>query len=351
MSELRVLDAGGKLVGPSSRALGRTEIREAMRLMLLSRAFDDRVTRLQRMGQAGVYSPVHGQEAAVVGSAMALDPNRDWLVPASREQPAMVRHGLSVDRLLAGYMGRLNHARIPDGVKLLPRQSSIATQIPHSVGLAWALKLRHERAVAMVYFGEGASSEGDFHESANLAGVMRVPLVLLLLNNHWAISTPAGKQSAATNLAVRADGYGFTGVSVDGNDLFAVNWAARQAVARALAGKGPTLIEARTYRIGFHNTSDNPRAYRDESEVEEAVRRDPIERVRAYATARGFWSAETEEKVLREVNEQIEAAYMLVADLPRPGPEDVFEHVYAELPPRVLEQRRQSVESAGGDEH
>jgi pyruvate dehydrogenase E1 component alpha subunit len=351
MSELRVLDAGGKLVGPSSRALGRTEIKEAMRLMLLSRAFDDRVTRLQRMGQAGVYSPVHGQEAAVVGSAMALDPSRDWLVPASREQPAIVRHGLPVDRLLAGYMGRLDHARIPDGVRLLPRQSSIATQIPHAVGLAWALKLRHERAVAMVYFGEGASSEGDFHEAANLAGVMRVPLVFVLLNNHWAISTPAGKQSAATNLAVRADGYGFTGVSVDGNDLFAVNWVARQAVARALAGKGPTLIEARTYRIGFHNTSDNPRAYRDESEVQEAAQRDPIERVRAYATARGFWSAEMEDSVLKEVTEQVEAAYMLVADLPRPGPGDVFEHVYAELPPRVLEQRRQSLESAGSEQH
>jgi len=351
MSEIRVLDASGKLVGPSSRALGRTEIEEAMRLMLLSRTFDDRVIRLQRMGQAGVYSPVHGQEAAVVGSAMALDPGRDWLVPASREQPAMVRHGLPVDRLLAGYMGRLNHARIPDGVRMLPRQSSIATQIPHAVGLAWALKLRHERAVAMVYFGEGASSEGDFHEAANLAGVMRVPLVLMLLNNHWAISTPAGKQSAATNLAVRAEGYGLAGVSVDGNDLFAVNWVARQAVARALAGHGSTLIEARTYRIGFHNTSDNPGEYRDESEVQEAVRRDPIERVRTYATARGFWSAEMEESVLREVTEQVEAAYMLVAELPRPGPGDVFEHVYADLPPRLLAQRRQSLESAGADEH
>lgn len=343
---LRVLDPGGKLVGPQSRALSRSGIHEAMRLMLLSRSFDDRLIRLHRMGQAGVYSPVHGQEAAVVGAAMALRPERDWLVPASREQPAMVRHGLPLDRLMAGYMGRLSHARIPDGVNLLPRQSSIATQIPHAVGLAWAHKLRHVQAAVMVFFGEGASSEGDFHEAANLAGVMRVPLVFVLLNNQWAISTPAGKQSASQNLAARAEGYGFSGVAVDGNDLFAMHWVASQAVNRALVGDGPTLIEARTYRMGFHNTSDNPREYRSESEVQQAAQLDPIQRVRAFATARGDWSAEREEVVQRDVTEEVDAAYRTVAELPRPTPAEVFEHVYGELPPRLLDQRRQSLDLA-----
>lgn len=307
--------------------------------MLLSRAIDDRVTRLQRMGRAGVYGPVEGQEAAVVGSAMALEPSRDWMVPASREQPAMVRHGQPLDRLLAGYMGRLSHARIPDGVKLLPRQSSIATQIPHAAGLAWGLKLRRERAVVMAYFGEGAASEGDFHEACNLAGVMKVPLVLILINNHWAISTPAPRQSAGV-LSARAAGYGFTGVAVDGNDIFAVVWAAREAVSRALDGGGPTLIEARTYRLGFHNTSDNPREYRTPSEEAEARRGDPIHRLRCYAIEHECWSADQEAGVQAAITAEVEAAYRICADLPPPDPDELFKHVYAELPPRVDAQRR-----------
>lgn len=335
-----MLDEGGKLIGSPGGAMNQVEIAEAMRWMLLSRAIDGRITRLQRMGRAGVYGPVEGQEATVVGSAMALDPSRDWMVPASREQPAMVRHGLPLDRLFAGYMGRLNHARIPDGVRLLPRQSSIATQIPHAVGLAWGMKLRHERSVVMVYFGEGAASEGDYHEACNLAGVMRVPIVFVLINNQWAISTPAPKQSAAADLASRAAGYGFPGALVDGNDIFAVQAVAVKAVQRALDGGGPTLIEARTYRIGFHNTSDNPRQYRTPADEDEARKRDPIQRLRTYALEHGCWSREQEEQVQADIDREVQAAYEICTNLPAPEPDDLFEHIYAELPPRVAAQRQ-----------
>lgn len=311
--------------------------------MLLSRAIDERVIKLHRLSRAGTYGPVHGQEAAVVGSAMALDPARDWIVPASREQPAMVRHGLSLDRLLAGYMGKINFGRIPDDVKLLPRNQSIASQLPHAVGLAWALKLRRQRGVVLVYFGDGASSEGDFHEAANLAGVQRVPLILLLINNRYAISTPVSRQTAASNLAVRAEGYGFPGIAVDGNDLFAVYSATADAVARALKGDGPTLIEARTYRIGFHNTSDNPKEYRDEAEVQAAAKLDPIERLRRYSTGAGMWSESIEAGVKAANQAELEDAYRAVAALPRPGPNEVFEHVYGALPTRVTQQRDQTV--------
>jgi pyruvate dehydrogenase E1 component alpha subunit len=325
------------------------QLAEAMRLMLLSRRLDELCIKLQRLNRLGVYGPVQGQEAAVVGSAMALDPAQDWMVPASREQPAMLRHGLPLDRLLATYMGRIDHGRIPDGVNMLPRQQSIGAQLPHAVGLAWALKLRRQPGVVLVYFGDGAASEGDFHEAANLAGVQRVPLVFVLVNNRWAISTPIGKQTAAADLSARAVGYGFPGVSVDGDDLLAVYEATREAVARARSGAGPTLIEARTYRVGFHNTSDNPREYRDDAELAAALRSDPVERLRRQLTEAGVWSAEKEADVEAEVAEQLDRAYRTVSALPRPGAEAIFEHVYEELPARVESQRARVVLRPGGE--
>src|ERR1019366_4375588 len=174
---------GADGVASGDAPMSREQVLEAYRLMLQSQAIDDLAIKLQRLKRVGLYAPVQGQEAAVVGSALALDPRRDWLVPASREQPAMIRHGLPLVNFFAGYMGRLDSAGIPEGVKLLPRQQAIAAQLPHAAGLAWAMKLRKERAAVMVYCGDGASSEGDFHESLNLAGVMHVPLVVVVINN------------------------------------------------------------------------------------------------------------------------------------------------------------------------
>jgi pyruvate dehydrogenase E1 component alpha subunit len=338
---LQLLDVAGQLAAGSEDLLSSGQIAEAMHLMLLSRGIDERVTKLKRLGQAGTYGPVRGQEAAVVGSAMALDPERDWMVPATREHPAMIRHGLSLDRLLAGFMGKVSLSRIPDDVRLLPRNQSIASQLPHAVGLAWALKLRGNPGVVLVYLGDGATSEGDFHEAANLAGVQRVPLVFFLLNNQYAISTPISMQTKAISLAMRAEGYGFPGVAVDGNDLFAVYAATTDAVTRALNGDGPTLIEARTYRIGFHNTSDNPSVYREESEVLAAAKRDPVDRVRRYATRAGMWSPGMEAEVLVQVRAEIDRSYQGAAAAPSPGLAEVFEHVYASLPLRIRRQRKE----------
>jgi len=293
-----------------------------------------------------VYGPVHGQDAAVIGSAMALDPQRDWMVPASREHPAMLRHGLPLMNMFATYMGNFNAAAIPEGVRLLPRQQSIGAQLPHAAGLAWALKLRRTAGVVAVDFGEGASSEGDFHEASNLAGVMRVPLVMMLINNHYAISTPVSSQTAASDLARRADGYGFPGFLVDGNDLLAVYATTAAAVDRALAGGGPTLIECRTYRIGFHNTSDNPKEYREQDEVAEAERRDPIERVRRFATREGYWSPEREAAVLDEIRAEIDTAQRQVEQMERPGAAAIFDHVYETLSPRLDQQRAEAIDDA-----
>jgi pyruvate dehydrogenase E1 component alpha subunit len=341
----QLVDQEGILHGSSE--MSEEQVTEALRLMLLSRMLDERLTKLQRMGRVGLYGPVHGQEAAVVGPAMALDPHRDWIVPASREQPAMLRHGLPLLNLFAAYMGRIEDAAIPPDVNLLPRQQAIGAQLPHAVGLAWALKLRRTRGVVIVYFGEGASSEGDFHEASNLAGVMRVPLIFVLINNQYAISTPMHKQTATRSLASRAEGYGFPGIAVDGNDLLAVYASTSEAVDRALAGGGPTLIECRTYRVGFHNTSDNPKEYREDAEVNAAIEQDPIERMRRFATQAGWWSAQLEAETVAQLRQKIDDAQQSVEQLPRPGASAIFDHVYESPPPRLLQQRSEVLGSDG----
>jgi len=331
------LNPDGSADGTSPMSPG--QLHEALRLMLQSHAIDELAIKLQRLKRIGLYAPVTGQEAAVVGSSMALDPHRDWMVPASREQPAMLRHGLPLENFFAAYMGRLDFAAIPPGIKLLPRQQAIGAQLPQAAGLAWAVKLRHERAVTMVYCGDGASSEGDFHESLNLAGVMRAPLVIVIINNRYAISVPFHKQTAAASLADRAVGYGMPGISVDGDDLFAVYSASAGAVARALEGQGPTLIECRTYRVGFHNTSDNPNDYRDSAEVQAARDHDPIGRLERYVVAQGLMTLGDLADLKEEIRAELDTVQRHVASLPRPEPDFIFQHVYEQLPTRLEHQR------------
>ena len=336
---LRLLDVDGTPLG--TQPMSDRLVLDALRLMKLSRALDTFATKLQRMGQMGLYGPLHGQEASVVGSAFAVDPKRDWLVPAYREQPAWLHHGLSLERLFAQYMGRIVDARIPEGVNLLPRNQAVAAQLPHAVGLAWGLKLRKIRAAVLVYLGDGAASEGDFHESANFAGVLRVPLVMFVQNNAYAISTPFEKQTAGPSIASRARGYGFPGRLVDGNDLLAVYSATSEAVARALAGQGPTLVEAMTYRMGFHNTTDNPKAYRDDAEVAEAARRDPIIRVERYLTRAGAWDDARAREMELSIQQELENAYATASRFELPDPSEIFEHVYADPPERVRKQKEE----------
>jgi pyruvate dehydrogenase E1 component alpha subunit len=314
----------------------------ALRRMFLTRQLDRRLIGLSRRDVIGTYTPLEGQEASVLGSAMALEPDRDWIVPSYREQAALLQHGLSLDSLVSMYFGRMDAARIPDGLNILTRQQAIGAHLPQAAGLAWGLKLRGLDAAVIVYFGEGASSEGDFHEACNLAGVTRAPLVFFLQNNGWAISTPAHKQTAATSFAARAAGYGFPGVVVDGNDLFAVYDVTREAVNRARAGEGPTLIESRCHRLGMHNTADNPRLYRDEAEVAAAKERDPIARVRSYLAAEGALDDEGFALLEREVAAEIDAVIERVQALPRPGRADMFEHVYATTPKHLERQRDNS---------
>jgi pyruvate dehydrogenase E1 component alpha subunit len=345
---LSVLAPDGTLRRGASAPMDEQAVLDALRLMMLSRALDDRATKLNRLGKLGVYGPVQGQEASVVGSHLAIDPARDWLVPAYREQPAMLRQGYPLANLLAAYMGRPSAARVPDGVRMLPRQQAVGAQLPQAVGLAWGLKLQRSEAVVLTYAGEGATSEGDFHEACNLAGVTRAPIVFVIQNNGWAISTPSELQTAAASIASRAQGYGLAGAPVDGNDLFAVYATAKASVERARGGGGGTLIETRTFRLGFHNTTDNPRRYRDPKLERDARELDPVRRVQRYLTAVGAFDDSIRLQWEAEVAAEVEVAVRDADSFPRPGLEDVFEHAYATLPRRAEAQREAMRKQLGG---
>lgn len=337
----QVLDPSGRLREGAKPVLDDEFVLEGLRWMLLSRAFDTKATALQRQGRFGVFSPVLGQEASVVGSAMAFEPSTDWLVPQYRELPAYLMWGFPLVKHILNLSGNPVAGRIPDGLKMLPTQVSLAAQLPHAVGLAWGLQIQGKEGVVVTYFGEGSSSEGDFHESCNLAGVTGAPIVFFLQNNQWAISTPRSFQSAARYFADRAAGYGFPGRVVDGNDLLAVYEVTKEAVDRARRGEGPTLIESITYRMSFHNTTDNPSRYQDPKDLEEARGRDPIERVEAYLRERGMWNEDKEKEYKAAAAQEIEDALVEAQQAPRPEPAQIFENVFAELTPRQQAQRRE----------
>jgi pyruvate dehydrogenase E1 component alpha subunit len=335
------LEPNGKLVDGAISPMDDEQIFRALRLMMLSRAFDAKGISLQRQGRFGTFSPVRGQEASVVGSAFALDPTRDWIVPQYRELPALLHHGLPLERFILYFNGHPAGGYIPDEVRLLPIQISLAAQLPHAVGLAWGLQLQEIDGVVLTYFGDGASSEGDFHEACNLAGVVKAPVVFFLQNNGWAISTPRSRQSAARTLAERAMGYGFNGVVVDGNDLFAVYAVTAAAVQRARGGFGPTLIESQTYRLGAHNTADDPTRYVSQEMLNAWSDRDPILRVQRYLASRGCWNDDTESKFRDDISRTIDQALAAARAVPPPTAEDLFEHTYAELTQRQVRQLRE----------
>lgn len=334
-----VLGEEGELVPGAEPTLGDTALREACELMLLSRAFDDKAFSLQRQGRFGTFSPVKGQEASVVGAALALDPARDWMVPQYRELPALLHHGLPLEQFMLTFLGDPRGGDAPDGVNVLPVQIGIAAQLPHAVGLAWGLALQNRDAIVLAFCGDGASSEGDFHEACNLAGVLGVPVVFLLQNNRWAISTARSRQSAAATLAARAPGYGIPGSLVDGNDLLAVHQVVSDAVERARCGEGPTLIETLTYRLGDHNTADDATRYRHADDRAVWGDRDPIARVLAYLRAKGAWDDGHEHTVRNRVNARIDEAVRAVEAMEPPGIEHLFNHVAGTLSPRLHRQR------------
>ncbi len=336
---IQLVDEAGVLRDGARPGLGDDEVIEAYRWMLTARRFDEKCWSLQRQGKLSTFAPVVGQEGAVTGSAMALDPARDWIVPQYRELPAQLRHGVLPEAIILYRQGHPDGAAIPNGVNVLPYQVSLAAQIPHAVGIGWGMKLQDSDGVAVAYFGDGASSEGDFHESLNFAGALALPVIFFLQNNQWAISTPRSQQSAAHDLAARAPGYGMPGVSVDGNDLIAVHKVMAEAVARARAGQGPTLIEAQTFRLWAHTTADDPTRYVDEAVKERWQAGDPLLRIRRYLEHRGRLDEASAVTLDDEVTDYIEQAFARAAAHPTASPSAVYEHVFADPTPALERQR------------
>jgi pyruvate dehydrogenase E1 component alpha subunit len=335
----RLLSPTGSLAAGAQVPMSDERALAALELMTLARVFDDKAISLQRQGRFGTFSSVRGQEASIVGAATALDPARDWIVPQYRELPALVHHGLPLESFAQYFMGHPVGGRIPDDVRILPIQISLAAQLPQAVGLAWGQRLQAQDGVVVVFFGDGASSEGDFHESLNLAGVTRAPVVFLLQNNGWAISTPRSKQTAARTFAERAPGYGVEGVLVDGNDVFAVHEVVADAVERARAGEGPTLVEALTWRAGAHNTADDPTRYVTDADHAAWRDADPVDRLRTYLVGRGNLDDATESVMVRRCAAEVDRALQTALDTPPAGSDALFDHVYADPPDRVSRQR------------
>lgn len=327
---LRVMDEEGNIDPSLMPKLSDDVLLKAYRNMLLTRMADDKAVKLQRQGRLGAYPPSKGQEASQLGPAMALKEG-DWLVWAFREMGALLWKGAPLQTLYLYWMGNELGNVYPDGARITPAVVPVGSQIPHAVGIAYASKLRGEKDVTLAYFGDGATSEGEFHEGLNFAGVFHTPNVFICQNNQFAISTRREKQSASASLAQKAIAYGFPGILVDGNDVLAMYAAAKEAVDRARKGKGPTLIESFTYRMSDHTTSDDWRKYRSKEEVAEWERKDPIKRFKAFLIAQSI--LEDDELLVKEMTEIVEKAAAEAEAVPAPSRSDVFAHTYAEMPP------------------
>jgi pyruvate dehydrogenase E1 component alpha subunit len=342
---LSILDSNGNLDTELEPAIAPDELKRFYRAMLLGRRLDERMVRLQRQGRIGTFAPIKGQEAAQIGSVAALRP-ADWMVPSFRETAAMLWRGWPIEKLLRFFAGQVEGGQPAPDQHDLPITIPIATQLPHAVGLAYAAQYREDDVVVMAYFGDGATSEGDFHEAMNFAGVWHVPMVFLCQNNQWAISIPLKKQTHSRTIAQKALAYGFPGMQVDGNDVLAVYAACQEAVARARAGDGPTLIECVTYRLGLHSTADDPTKYRSQEEQAEWERKDPLTRFTAYLQKRNLLDEGLEQVVDAEIAEAITR----FDASPAADPLEMFDHVYADLPPHLAAERdamRKRLEAAG----
>jgi pyruvate dehydrogenase E1 component alpha subunit/2-oxoisovalerate dehydrogenase E1 component alpha subunit len=337
---LRVLRDDGRADPDRDPRLPEATLMRAYREMRRLRALDARMIALQRQGRVGFYGAAHGQEAIPIATALAIE-ERDWVFPGLREQGVMLVRGFPLRAFVAQVFGNaadvLKGRQMPShpsgrAVNQVSWSSCIGTQIPQAVGAAWAMRARKTGAVAVAFLGDGATSGADFHAGMNFAGVWKVPCVLVCQNNHWSISVPTDRQTASQTFAVKGRAYGIPGVRVDGNDLLAVYAVVKSALDRARAGGGPTFVEAVTYRMGGHSTSDDPTRYQTQDEVEAWAKKDPLVRLRTHLLELGLVSAATDAALDKELSIEIAAAIDEVESVPLPERATLFEDVYAQIP-------------------
>jgi pyruvate dehydrogenase E1 component alpha subunit len=305
--------------------------------MVEARVFDTKSIAMQRQGRLATYAPFRGQEAAQIGAAAALR-DEDWVAATYRDAALNWRAGYPWELLILGRTGDERGGQVPEGLNVLPPSITVGGHMIHAVGLAWAEKLRGSDRIALTSFGDGATSEGDFHEAMNFAAVYGTPTVFFCQNNGYAISYPISEQTRSESIAVKAEAYGMPGMQVDGNDVVAVLVAVREAASIARDGEGPTLIEAVTYRMGPHTTADDPTRYREEHEGSDWEERDPLERVRKLLERQGSWTEEWQAELETRASEAIEAAVEWAEAVPQPSFQEMLLRMYAEPTAPLREQ-------------
>jgi pyruvate dehydrogenase E1 component alpha subunit len=335
----RLIDADGRPVAElPALATDRARVVELYRWMVLTRAFDAKAIALQRTGRLGTYASSLGQEAVNVGTALAMQ-QRDVLLPSFREHGAQLVRGVGMHELYLYWGGDERGSDFAGPREDFPVSIPVGSHAVHGAGVALAFKLRREPRVAVVMLGDGATSKGDVYEAMNVAGAWCLPVVFVVSNNEWAISVPRTRQTAAETLAQKALAAGFGGCQVDGNDVIAVHAAAGAACARAREGGGPTLIEALTYRLGDHTTVDDASRYRDDAEVTQHWKDEPVARLRQFLVREHDWSKDDEQALRSACSDEVDRAADRYLETPPAPPASMFDYLYETLPAALAPQR------------
>lgn len=340
VKQVQHLNENGVLLGPLPD-VSDDELISLYKWMIQARVFDERALKLQRQGRIGTYAPMKGQEAAQVGSAYPLREN-DWIYPSYREVAVSLVKGVPMSTFFLYTMGHIKGAA-SEAKNVFPVQIIIGAQCLHAVGGAWASKYMKEKSVSVAYIGDGGTSEGDFHEALNFAGVYELPVVFFVQNNQWAISVPRSKQTASASIAQKAMAYGIAGIQVDGNDVLAVYSTMKQALDRAREGK-PVLIEAVTYRQGPHTTADDPTKYRDSNEEEQWLSKDPLKRMKAFLFEEKIWDEDQEQREYEAAERVVSEAFEQALATPKSNAHEVFDHVFDQKT-KQLEEQQKSINS------
>lgn len=320
--------------------LSDKEILKAYKDMLFARTADLQIVSFQRQGRIYTYPPNYGQEAisAAMGNIMTED---DWLVPAFREMGAWLAKGVTLKEIFLYFMGHENGSRFQNAKNMLPISVPIASQLTHASGIAYEIKYNKKKSVVFAVVGDGGTSEGDFHEGLNFAGVWKVPVVFIVQNNQYGISTPFKVQTASDGIAIKSLAYGIKGIQVDGNDYFAMYQALKNASSHALKGYGPVLLEAVTYRKGAHTTSDDPSKYRTKKEEESWDIKDPLKRMKAFLISKKLFTEKEEQKLVKEYKSEIERQFEEVEKEMNYPLDDIFKYMYDEMPEDLLQQKKE----------
>ena len=336
---LQVMDEQGNVDEALMPKITNEQVKKLYEILVLIRVFDQKAFNMQRQGRLGTYIQFKGQEACQAASAIVLE-DKDWVFPMYRNSGLLIARKHPITQVLQYWNGDERGLKSPDNVNNFPIAIPVGTHMIHAAGAAWAAKLKGTKDVAITYFGEGATSKGDFHEAMNFAGVYDAPCIFFCENNQFAISVPRSKQTHAETIAQKSIAYGFEGIQIDGMDVFAVYKATKDAIDKARAGKGPTLIEAFTYRMCDHSTSDDASRYRNKEELEMWMKKDPIDRLEKYMRKKGLLDDAYKAKVLEQSQQKVENAVTEFEKIQNPDPKDMFKYVYAEMTPQQIEEMK-----------